>query len=144
MLCNEFIRWFHEFSVATNLQIVRETEFDNLLSVLLMWITTFFFIERIRSFVVTKLVKLFDEFVTGHVIYEFYLRCHHPWILAGAQTQSSIGLLAIEAVEALASVTTAEVGPNITNFPSFSAWPHRGRWRSFRRVETVFSKLAMN
>ena len=27
---NPFIRWFHEFSVTTNLQIFRETEFVHL------------------------------------------------------------------------------------------------------------------
>ena len=76
MLCNEFIRWFNEFSVATNLQILRETEFDNLFICAVNGNNNI--LERIRRFVVTKLMKLSDECVTGHVIYEFYLRCHHP------------------------------------------------------------------
>ena len=56
----EFIIWFHEFSVSTNLWIFLKTEFvySFLYSyILLMWITTLIFCKKNRRFVVTKLVN---------------------------------------------------------------------------------------
>ena len=62
MLCNEFIRWFHEFSVTMNLQIVRETEFVCLILCTVNVNHEIQFRKKNHGFVVTKLVKLSDEF----------------------------------------------------------------------------------
>ena len=55
-----------------NLQIICETEFVYLFlcAVDVLYITTFIFVKKNRRFVVTKLVKLSDEFVTNQIIFE--------------------------------------------------------------------------
>ena len=55
----QFVRWFHEFPVATNLRMFQETVFA--LYLLLMWIKKIIFIKSGR-FVDTKFEKLSDEF----------------------------------------------------------------------------------
>ena len=64
----EFIRWFHEFSVTTNLRIFQET--DLLKSHSLK--TKFIFVKKIRRFIVTEFVKLSDEFDITHRIKSYF------------------------------------------------------------------------
>ena len=55
-------RWFHEFSVITNLQIFQKTEFVYLFLCTVNVSITFIFSEKVRRFVVTEFGKLSDEF----------------------------------------------------------------------------------
>ena len=67
---NWFIRWFHEFSVTTNLQIFRETEFVYLFLCTDNDNNNIHFRWKICRFVLTKLVKLSDEFVSNQSLNE--------------------------------------------------------------------------
>ena len=61
----EFIRWFHEFYLTTNLLIFQETEF-----VCLFLCTKNVNNIQFRGFVVTEFVKLSDEFDSSFFFYD--------------------------------------------------------------------------